>query len=36
MNMRRGVVDAVYEARPVPKDHKVKDEGFGSGADLAS
>ena len=36
MNMRRGVVDAVYEARPVPKDHQVKDEGFGSGADLAS
>ena len=35
MNMRRGVVDAVYEARPVPKDHRVRDEGFG-GADLAS
>lgn len=28
-NARRGIVDAVYECRPVPTDHKAKQEGYG-------
>lgn len=31
-NTRHGVVECVYEARGVMKDHKVRDEGYGGTA----